>query len=81
MYMDDDEFVEYIFSMQQTCTLDMSEGESTLQEVADIYGLTRERVRQIAYWRTMHKGALVNLLKGREFRLLLKGYYGSEVKG
>ena len=77
--MSDDEFVELLLEMRQTCTLDLSQTESTLQEIGDVLEISRERVRQITYWRTQFKGGLVNLLKEREFRLLLKGYYGCEI--
>ena len=44
----DDEIVDLIFELKETCVLDVSDrGGSTLQEVGDILGVTRERIRQL----------------------------------
>lgn len=44
----DEEILEIIFTMSQTCSLDaLSGGEKTLEEIGEILGITRERVRQI----------------------------------
>ncbi len=76
----DDELADYVFKMDESCALDVSDSGQTLQFIADIMELSKERVRQIAYWRTMHTGALAKLLREREFRLLLRGYFGCEIK-
>jgi hypothetical protein len=60
--------------------LKVAEKEQTLQAIGDIFGVSRERVRQIANWRTVAEGALYNLLKSRDYRLILKGYFGCEIK-
>lgn len=78
--MTDDELAEYIFKMPQTCTLDMSEMAQTLQTIGDILELSRERVRQIAYWKKQFKGGVVRLLESSDFRGMLKGYYGCKIK-
>jgi DNA-directed RNA polymerase sigma subunit (sigma70/sigma32) len=33
--------------MEETCALDMAQKDCTLQEVADVLGVSRQRVRQI----------------------------------
>jgi hypothetical protein len=45
---DDDRIVDYLMQMPETCVLDVAdEGGVTLETVAQIMGITRERVRQI----------------------------------
>ena len=47
--IDEDELVEILFRMPETCALDVADGGgATLQEIADILKMTRERVRQIS---------------------------------
>ena len=44
----DDEVVDKLCLMSETCILDVVEnGEKTLEEVGQILGITRERVRQV----------------------------------
>ena len=61
--LSDDEVVEMIESMRFSCVLDAVEegGELTLNEVAGLVGLTRERVRQV------QKDALWNAAQGARF--------------
>ncbi len=43
-----DEAVEHLETMKYTCALDVADaGEHTLEEVGELYGITRERIRQI----------------------------------
>ena len=76
----DDEIVEYLANMEETCALDMAQKEKTLQEIGDVLELSRERVRQLTFWRSRFKGGVVNLLKSDKFRDILKGYYGCKIK-
>ncbi len=46
-YWTNDKWVNYLNTLSETCALDMARVERTLQEVADILGVSRERVRQI----------------------------------
>ena len=64
----------------RSCALKVAEKEHTLQAIGDILGISRERVRQIAHRRDMGEGGLYNLLKSRNYRLILKGYFGCEIK-
>jgi hypothetical protein len=44
----DDEIVDIIFSLKETCVLDVADrGGVTLDEIGQILGITRERTRQI----------------------------------
>ena len=44
----DDELAERIESLAQSCTLDVADrGDATLEDVGDLFGVTRERIRQI----------------------------------
>lgn len=44
----DDELVERIEAMPASCTLDVADGrDATLESVGDLWGVTRERVRQL----------------------------------
>lgn len=45
----DDEILELVFGLEETCVLDVidKKGVVTLQEIADILGVSRERIRQI----------------------------------
>jgi len=73
--MTNDEIVAYWEKMPETCVLDMAEKEKTLQEIGDVLELSRERVRQLTFWRNEFKGGLVELLKSGEFRKILEEYY------
>jgi DNA-directed RNA polymerase sigma subunit (sigma70/sigma32) len=44
----DDEIVDDILSMKDSCVLDMAQEERTLEEIGQILGVTRERIRQIS---------------------------------
>ncbi len=47
---DDDQLIELLEEMPETCALDVADqGGTTLQEIGDAMGLTRERVRQMIY--------------------------------
>lgn len=44
----EDELADLALGLAHTCTIDVADkGEHTLEEVGDVVGLTRERVRQI----------------------------------
>jgi len=46
--MTDDELAEKAIGFKDTCILDVADREgATLQEVADILGISRERIRQV----------------------------------
>lgn len=46
--LSDDELVARIEAMPQSCVLDVAdEGDATLDDVGDLWGVTRERIRQI----------------------------------
>ena len=47
--MSDDELVERIWELPETCALDVVQyhGRMTLQEVGEVMGICRERVRQL----------------------------------
>ena len=79
-YMTDDEVVAYLLEMKETCALDMAQKERTLQEIGEVLELSRERVRQLAFWRAEFKGGVVELLKSGEFRKILEEYYGCRIK-
>ena len=78
--MTDDEIVSYLLEMKETCALDMSEKEKTLQEIGEVLEISRERVRQLTFWRTEFKGGVVELLKSGKFREILQEYYGCQIK-
>ena len=81
MNMSSGEYMMYWKDLEgRSCALKVAEKEQTLQAIGDIFGVSRERVRQIANWRTVAEGALYNLLKSRDYRLILKGYFGCEIK-
>ena len=47
---DTDAIVEYLFGMKTTCVLDVIQpGGMTLEEAGKIFGITRERIRQIEF--------------------------------
>jgi len=79
-YMTDDEIIDYLINMKETCALDMAQKEKTLQEIAEVLELSRERVRQLSFWRSEFKGGLVELLKSGDFRKILEVYYGCQIK-
>lgn len=80
--MSDDSILELMEKLPETCTLDAAEnGPLTLEEVGSIFGITRERVRQIEGYvgigekkqnRVMY-GAIGKLRK-RRYAKLLEGY-------
>jgi len=39
--------MERIFTVEETCVLDIAKHPRTLEDIGDILGITRERVRQI----------------------------------
>ena len=41
------EILDFWEKMEETCVLDMSEKEHTLQEIGETLGVTRERIRQL----------------------------------
>ncbi len=43
----DDEIIDMIFGMKETCTLDVATCRSTLEKIGNLLGVSRERVRQI----------------------------------
>jgi DNA-directed RNA polymerase sigma subunit (sigma70/sigma32) len=58
----DDDIVDLIFNLPETCTLDVADrGDQTLQTIADIFGISRERIRQIENYQKHEKGALGKL--------------------
>jgi len=60
----DDEICDLIFSLSETCVLDVADkGGATLEEIGQILGITRERVRQIEETKsgTGRKGAIQRL--------------------
>ena len=72
--MTDEEIMEEIFSMKETCVLDVAgRGETTLEELGLILGLTRERIRQVEGFKG--GGALRRLKTGKK-RKMLEGYRG-----
>jgi len=78
--MTDEEILAKLPALEgKSCSLKVAEKEQTLQTIGDIFGISRERVRQIGYWRDQGKGALYNLLKSRDYRLILKGYFGCKI--
>jgi hypothetical protein len=57
---------------RKTCTLEMaSYGPVTLQEISEMYGVTRERVRQIAHNERADSGAIAKLKKSWKTKRLL----------
>ena len=69
------------------------DGERTLQEIADVFEITRERVRQLlTSWRRVvtlasgeeafqgNEGALFNILKQENYRKILTEYYECQIK-
>ena len=76
----DEEIIAYLEEMPETCVLKVAEKARTLQYIGNVLKISRERVRQLAYWRTEFKGGLVELLKSDEFRKILKGYFGCQIR-
>ena len=59
-------------SPRKTCTLEMaSYGPVTLQEISEMFGVTRERVRQIAHNERADTGAIAKLQKSWKTKRLL----------
>ena len=79
-YMTDEEIIDYLINMKETCALDMAQKGKTLQEIAEVLELSRERVRQLSFWRSEFKGGLVELLKSGDFRKILEVYYECRIK-
>ena len=92
--MSDEDIITYWEGMEYTCALKVAEvGPHALQFIGDIYGLTRERIRQLIYWKgkwikltdgttkyDKKQGVIFKLLKLKEFRTLLMEYYGCRIK-
>jgi hypothetical protein len=75
------EYMQYWKELKgRSCALRVAGKPQTLQAIGDILGVSRERVRQLEHFRTEGAGALYELLKNRDYRLILKGYFGCEIK-
>ncbi len=61
--LSNDEIVDRIFEMEETCCLDMCEHDCTLGDIGEIFGVTRERIRQIVHDKGQEKGAVVRILE------------------
>ena len=60
---------------RKSCTLEMASwGPITLQEIAELYGVTRERIRQIAHNEKQDSGAIAKLQKSWRAQKLLEDY-------
>ncbi len=57
--MSDREIENLIYTLPATCILDVADqGGATLKEIADVMGITRERVRQLSDFKNREGGAL-----------------------
>ena len=60
---------------RKTCSLEMASwGPITLQEISELYGVTRERIRQIAHNEKANSGAIAKLQKSWKANKLLEDY-------
>lgn len=70
--LSDDEIVDLIFSLSETCVLDVADrGGATLEQVGAILGITRERVRQLEGWK---RGGAIRKLRHAVRRHFLEDY-------
>jgi hypothetical protein len=68
-YATDEEIIDEIWLYPETCVLDVYDrGPNTLEQVGQVMGLTRERVRQIQDKKAMEK------LKGQRRRRMLQDF-------
>ena len=73
----DEEIVLILETMppRKSCSLEMaSYGPITLQEISELYGVTRERIRQIAHNEKVNTGAIAKLQKSWKVNKLLEDY-------
>ena len=71
-YWSNNRWVKYLMQMEETCVLDVAEDKgSTLQKIADVLGVTRERVRQIVHNKGKEKGIVKRLGCSYEIRKML----------
>jgi len=79
--MTDEQIIEKIISLKETCVLDVIDklGRATLQDIADLLGITRERVRQIESGRGKNGrgctiGALIKIQKTKNKLRMLEDF-------
>ena len=61
----DDYILDLVCNMKESCTLDVAEQPTTLQEIGDIWGVSRERVRQMEETKSEKygRGGAIKLLR------------------